>query len=203
MNSGLDIKTVRLMPKSQGSLALRLWPGHSKLWLQGDIHSLLVSLLFAWVMLLTWLATFVWPEWLNEWCGSLWTSRVLLWGLWIAMGFAAIRSLIQSTLGSRGTGQLPAADRQRQFQLAQEFYLQADYFEAEMLLKKNLNRGTIDIESSLLWVSILRRTRRLQQALETIEGLLLTDAALPWGAEIRSEKEQCLRLKIQNPPAHQ
>jgi DNA-binding transcriptional MocR family regulator len=41
-----------------------------------------------------------------------------------------------------------------------------------------------------------------QQALDLVSTLELLEASLPWMLEIRVEKEQCLRLKVQTPPAH-
>ena len=91
---------------------------------------------------------------------------------------------------------------QENLENAQELYLQANYFDAERLIRNNLSGQAEDIESSLLWIAILRRTRRIPQALELISNVVKLDAALPWMAELRSEKEQCLRIKIQTPPAH-
>ena len=85
---------------------------------------------------------------------------------------------------------------------AQELYLQANYFEAERLVRKNTIGNIDDVESSLLWIAILRRTRRITQALELIASVDKLDAAQQWMAELRSEKAQCLRIKIQTPPAH-
>jgi hypothetical protein len=59
-----------------------------------------------------------------------------------------------------------------------------------------------DVESLLLWIAILRRTRRIPLALELIAQVDKLDAAGPWLPELRTEKEQCLRIKIQTPPAH-
>ncbi|MEQ1828029.1 MAG: hypothetical protein ABL921_18860, partial [Pirellula sp.] len=63
-------------------------------------------------------------------------------------------------------------------------------------------RGAHDIEASILWISILRRTKRITQALEMISNLEMLDSAAPWLLELRTEKAECLRLKIQSPPAH-
>ena len=182
--------------------AFRFWPGFQKLWLKGDFHSLMVSLLFSWVWVATCLATFVWPEWLISNLSPVWLSKaalVLLWlGLFIASLLSAIGA-IQSTANLSGLG---TAATQENLENAQELYLQANYFDAERLIRKNLSGQADDIESALLWIAILRRTRRIPQALELISNVVKLDVALPWMAELRSEKEQCLRIKIQTPPAH-
>ncbi len=182
--------------------ALRFWPGFQKLWLKGDFHSLLVSLLFGWVFVVAWLATFVWPEWLNGFFSPDWLARGLLGTIWLSLLFASFRSAILTVFSnSRSTGS-GGGERQKNLENAQELYLQANYFEAERFVRENLSGDLEDVESSLLWIAILRRTRRISQALDLISNIDKLDAAIPWLAELRSEKEQCLRIKIQTPPAH-
>ena len=188
--------------KTSMHVVFRFWPGFEKLWNRGDFHSLLVSILFSWAVMLAWSATFVWPEWLQSTLENTWLARGLLTLAWIALFFSAAGSAVQSLrFSNKDTNHSPAF-AVKQLELAQEFYLQADYFEAERLLKKNVRQSNVDIESSVLLVAILRRTRRLPQALELIASLERLEASLPWLSEIRVEKEHCLRLKIQTPPAH-
>ncbi len=182
-------------------VVFRFWPGFDKLWNRGDFHSLLVSILFAWALMLAWSATFVWPEWLMSTFDNAWVARCLLTAVWITLAFSAVGSALQSLRPSNGDGPSPA-EAVKHLELAQEHYLQADYFEAERQIKKNVRRSKTDIESSMLLVAIYRRTRRIQQALDLIAILELLEASLPWMSEIRVEKELCLRLKLQTPPAH-
>jgi hypothetical protein len=182
--------------------ASRFWPGLPKLWQRGDFHSLLVSLLFGWVLVFVWLATFVWPEWLASFFSPEWLSQLILYATWVIIGGAALLAAAQSTTFPTRAIVNSQVERQKNLEIAQEYYLQANYFEAERLVRKNNLGGARDMESTLLWISILRRTRRITQALELISSMELLDAAIPWTAELRSEKEQCLRIKIQTPPAH-
>jgi hypothetical protein len=182
--------------------AFRFWPGFQKLWLKGDFHSLMVSLLFSWVLTATCLATFVWPEWLVAFLGPAWLANAALYLLWLVLCLASILSAIGAILSTSNSTGLGVALIQENLENAQELYLQANYFDAERLIRKNLSGQAEDIESALLWIAILRRTRRIPQALELISNVLKLDAALPWMAELRSEKDQCLRIKIQSPPAH-
>ena len=182
--------------------AFRFWPGFQKLWLKGDLHSLLISLLFSWVLAIAWLATFVWPEWLVSFFSPDWLARLICAALWISIVGASLFSAAGTILNLSNNVGLGMSARQHNLELAQELYLQANYFEAERLVRKNLSGETDDVESSLLWIAILRRTRRISQALELISNIDKLDAALPWLSELRSEKEQCLRIKIQTPPAH-
>ena len=182
--------------------AFRFWPGFQKLWLKGDFHSLLVSLLFSWVLVVAWLATFVWPEWLVSFFSPDWLARFILVALWLSIVGASLFSVVGTIFSLSNSVGLGISSRQQNLELAQELYLQANYFEAERLVRKNLSGETDDVESSLLWIAILRRTRRISKALELISNIDKLDAALPWLSELRSEKEQCLRIKIQTPPAH-
>ena len=182
--------------------AFRFWPGFQKLWLKGDFHSLLVSLLFSWVLIATCLATFVWREWLTTFLSPVWLANTALISLWLILCIASVSSAIGAILSTSQSSGLDVAVIQENLENAQELYLQANYFDAERLIRNNLSGQAEDIESSLLWIAILRRTRRIPQALELISNVVKLDAALPWMAELRSEKEQCLRIKIQTPPAH-
>jgi len=182
--------------------AFRFWPGFQKLWLKGDFHSLMVSLLFSWVWVATCLATFVWPEWLISYLRPGWLTNSALALLWIGLLSASLLSAFGAILSTTNSANLGAAATQENLENAQEFYLQANYFDAERLIRKNMSGQADDIESALLWIAILRRTRRIPQALELISNVVKLDAALLWMAELRSEKEQCVRIKIQTPPAH-
>ena len=182
--------------------SFRFWPGFQKLWLKGDFHSLLISLLFGWILAIAWTSTFIWPEWLGAFLGPLWFVKLAIGGLWLGLVVSAVVSAIQSSTNVIQAGGSGRAERLKNLELAQEFYLQANYFEAEQLAKMNLSDGQEDIESALLCIAILRRTRRIPQALEMISNIDRLDAAIPWMSELRAEKEQCLRIKVQTPPAH-
>lgn len=181
---------------------LRFWPGFEKLWIRGDFHSLLTSILFSWAAILAWAATWIWPEWLQGTLQSVWLARSCLILGWLALATAAVASAIQSMRFLSQMAEQSPASAVKQLELAQEFYLQADYFEAERLLKKNMRQPKVDLESSMLLVAVFRRTRRLPQALDLIASLERLEASLPWLSEIRVERELCMRLKIQTPPAH-
>jgi len=182
--------------------AFRFWPGFQKLWLKGDFHSLMVSLLFSWVFVIAWLATFVWPEWLIGLFSPVWLAKVVFYGLWSAIVVVSLLSASGTFFRLSSSGELGIAERQENLQKAQELYLQANYFDAERLIRQNMFGVHEDIESLLLWIAILRRTRRISLALELIAQVDKLDAAGPWLSELRTEKEQCLRIKIQTPPAH-
>ena len=181
---------------------MRFWPGFQKLWLKGDFHSLFVSLLFGWVVVFFSLGTFVWPEWFVIILSPRWLAKVILVTGWISIITTCLLSGIGLLFGNANTPNISLGERQKNLEKAQELYLRANYYEAEQLIKRNVSGRTEDIESHLLWIAILRRTRRIPQALELISSVDKLDAAAPWISELRLEKEQCVRIKIQTPPAH-
>ncbi len=193
---------ARMESKAVLFFAFSFWPGFQKLWVRGDLHSLLVSLLFSWILAIAWLATFVWPEWLVAFFSPDWFARIILVVLWFSIATFSFLSAIGVILSLSDPKGLAASARQSNFETAQAMYLQANYFEAERLLRKNMLGNIEDIESSLLWIAILRRTRRIPQALDLISSVVKLDAAQLWTSELWSEKAQCLRIKIQTPPAH-
>ena len=121
-------------------VVFRFWPGFDKLWNRGDFHSLLVSILFAWAFMLAWSATFVWPEWLWSTFNNAWIAWSLLVAVWMTLVFSAVGSALQSLRPSNNDGPSPA-EAVKHLELAQEYYLQADYFEAERQIKKNVRRS--------------------------------------------------------------
>ena len=142
------------------------------------------------------------PEWLVVFFSPDWFARIILVVLWFSIAAASFLSAIGFILSPFDPSGLTGITRQNNLETAQELYLQANYFEAERLVRKNTIGNIDDVESSLLWIAILRRTRRITQALELIASVDKLDAAQQWMAELRSEKAQCLRIKIQTPPAH-
>jgi hypothetical protein len=183
------------------ALAARFWPGLPALWSKGDVHSLLLSILFGWLLGFAWLATFVWPKWLTTMVGHSWFDSLALVGLWLLLfGLSAVSGLRFAMGGGIGSSD---SDRLQNLAIAQEYYLQANYFESERHLRKNMRNVANDVESQLLWISVLRRTKRISQALTVISDVELLDAAIPWTAELHVEKERCMLLKRQTPPAHE
>jgi hypothetical protein len=189
--------------KATLAISARFWPGLHALWHRGDFHSLLVSILFGWVVVLAWLATFIWTEWTQEFFSPTWLARTILVSTWVLLGIASLIAAAKSCIATASTQSKSIGERETNLKLAQEHYLQANYFEAEKLVRKNRIGDRLDIESTLLWISLLRRTRRIAQALELISATELLDSARPWSAELRSERELCLKIKIQTPPAHE
>ncbi len=90
-----------------------------------------------------------------------------------------------------------ARSRDELFRAAQRAYLRAEYFEAEAALHPIFASGTEDVEAALLLAGILRRTQRLDKAIQTLERLSKLEMAGFWFTEIRREQSICRKLGAQ------
>jgi hypothetical protein len=172
---------------------LHAWPGWTKLWTEGDLRSLLLSLLFG-ILLNLWLAaTWTWPHW---WTSQGWWSSLVA----IAVSASASAILAKDSLRSRALHQTPAKSADQWLQDAQESYLQANYTEAEASLHRIFAAGHQDIEAMLLMISVLRRTGRIAQAQFCIDRLRLLERASPWLAELDHEQKK-VRQQLMAPDA--
>jgi hypothetical protein len=165
------------------SKTIAFWPGLPELWYRGELRSLSISIIFAVSFNMAILGTFVWPLWFDSWMIRL---------LWCALIFASCFSFFYSRKSwakINGTSVKDSNSNQR-FVDAQRQYLHGNYFEAEAIIQKILADGHQDIEAVLLLVSILRRTRRCQQALQWIERIKLCEKASFWMRELQAEKQQ-------------
>lgn len=172
---------------------LHAWPGWTKLWNEGDLRSLLLSLLFG-IFLNLWIAaTWSWPQW---WTGQGWWSCLAA----LAVAASASAFLAKDSLRSLALRQAPAKSADQWLQDAQESYLQANYPEAEASLHRIFAAGHQDIEAMLLMISVLRRTGRIAQAQFCIDRLRLLERAAPWMAELDQEQKK-LRQQLVAPDA--
>ena len=162
--------------------AIALWPGLPELWFRGEWQALAISIIFAVSFNMAILGTFVWPLWFESW---------MIRSLWCSIIFASGFSFVQANKRWAKTTGIPRSDgnSNERFIEAQRQYLHGNYFEAEALIQKILADGHEDIEAVLLLVSILRRTRRCQQALQWIERIKLCEKASAWIRELQVEKQ--------------
>lgn len=162
------------------------WPGLAMAWHRGAARGLFVSVVYAWWICLLLLATFVWPEWF-----AAWSVR----GMWLLAAVIWLGTTIYGRFAMRSTG--ASVDKSGEFETAQEEYLKGNWFEAEALLLRILERQPDDVPASLLLIGILRHTQRWQPALRRIEQVNLLDSAAVWRFEVEQEKRLVLRA-IQN-----
>jgi hypothetical protein len=171
-------------------IAFAFWPGTLIAWRHGDVRALLIAWLFGLCLNVAWIGSTLWPMWMSP------MRLTILWGALITVSvlsaaYAALRGHLAQPTAAAGCPN----DRLLQ---AQEFYLQANYFEAEQILLPYCRSTDLDIEAALLLASILRRTERYPQAVELLEEMALLDRSWRWQDEIEQEKRLALKQKIRS-----
>jgi hypothetical protein len=117
-------------------------------------------------------------------------SWVLLGAAWcLSAGYWAWRDRAGHPLAGRGSAASPAQGGGKLFEEAQQDYLKGNWFEAERKLNLLVRRDEHDLEARLLLATLLRHTKRLDDATHELELLVRLDGAHRWAAEIRREGE--------------
>jgi tetratricopeptide (TPR) repeat protein len=162
--------------------ATYLWPGLPQLWFSGFWSGLALAMGFA--LLLNWmlLASFVWVELLDP------------FGLrlgWLAIGSLWVGSAIISVwYGRRGPVLRGATSAEVLFREALNEYLLGSWFEAESILGRLLRLYPRDAEGRLLLATLLRHTRRYDEALDQLNRLERLRDSDQWVREIAAEKRR-------------
>ena len=81
------------------------------------------------------------------------------------------------------------------FEEALAEYLKGNWFEAERKLNFLLGRDEHDIEARLLMATLLRHTKRFDEATHQLNILVGLDGAHRWAAEIHREGELLLEAR--------
>lgn len=175
-------------------IASHFWPGFRKAWDRMDHQAAIVAIFFAWCSIFVGLNYFYWSQWYPNWL-----ANSLLAVLVLTAAAHGIRPLLMGVHPSVSQLNADLASQvDLRFRLAQESYLQGDYFQAEQYLLKNLEVNEVDIESALLLSSVYRRAGKFVDAMETLNQLLLREDARRWEGEILIEKERVIRTKRQS-----
>ncbi len=162
-----------------------LWPGLTRVWWRGEAKSLIPAALFALALNYLLLASFIWSE-LAPWHLLRW-AWCLVGAFWF-LGIWQSLSFLPSLEGSDN----PAS--RELFLQAQVEYLQAHWFEAELLLERVLKIDSRDVEARLLLATMYRHTRRLEEAAAELQRLELLERAEIWRLEIEGERRALDRL---------
>ncbi len=124
------------------------------------------------------LATWVWDAWWPV--GAVRFS----WG-----GLGVLASAHAIWMVAKAGFEAPAEDG-GELSEAQDEYLRGNWFEAEALALRVLERDPNDIAAGLLLVGVLRATQRYDAALTRLHQLELLDAAAAWWFEIGRERQR-------------
>lgn len=159
---------------------LCLWPGLPKLWLRGQWSSLIPAILFAILLNLALIQTFLWPGWLS------FASTYLLWPIisvmWIGsavVSFSQLPDLLlvpqQKQEAGNGPDLLPTAQKE---------YLKGNFVEAELLLKRQIANHPDDVPSGLLLATLYCHQNKLALAKRWLSKLSAWDQSLHWQLEM-------------------
>ena len=171
--------------------ATYLWPGLPQLWHFGLWSGLVLACGFAVLLNLWLLASLVWVELINPLHLRLgWSVIGLLWVVSLALSWRS---------GRRNAASRGPASGEVLFREALSEYLQGSWFEAETILGRMLQRDPRDVEARLLLATLLRHTRRYDEAADQLSRLERLRDAEKWQREI--DAERCWIAQSQSEPA--
>jgi hypothetical protein len=121
---------------------------------------------------------------------------VLLGAAWsIAAGYWAWKDRPGHPLAGRGPTAASGKSGGKVFEEAQEDYLKGNWFEAERKLNLLMRRDEHDLEARLLMATLLRHTKRFDDATHQLNLLVRLDGAHRWALEIRREGELLMEAR--------
>ncbi len=168
------------MAVSRMHWAAHFWPGLPLLWSQGSWRGLGFALGFALALDVALLGTLVYPELLPG--GTLPALVTLL----------ALMSCGSAAFGWRGERRRAAPGgsvaEESAYGEALEYYLQGNWYEAENRLVAVLQHNPKDVDARLLIATLLRRTRRLDEAARQLDQLQRLELSRKWELEISRER---------------
>lgn len=158
---------------------------------QGAWSALGLAVLFAALLNLALVSTFVWTDWLPWGVGvGLWTIVAALW----------VVSTLWGSPGDRFPGTSVEDDGETTpFTKAVDHYLKGNRFEAEHLLGKLLNEDPRDAEARLLLATLFRHIGRFDEAATQLQWLLRLESAGKWETEIQREFKLLDRARHDSP----
>ncbi|MBN1911416.1 MAG: CDC27 family protein [Pirellulales bacterium] len=159
-----------------------LWPGLPSVWRCGAWSGLVVAVAFAGLVNLGLLTSLVWRE------TELFTPGVRNF-VWLAVALVWLGSAVWTVDRTRRypDPDRPTADADT-FALAQQYYLQQNWYEAERTVRQLLRRRPRDVEARLLAAAVLRQTGRLDEAVGQLDRLSRLEGSRQWELEIRRER---------------
>jgi len=164
-----------------------LWPGLGPVWFRGSGIGLAWACAFAVLFNFSLVTTFVWTEFVSsEVNGATWLTAACIWS-------------VSAVLSLRRPADALEQEREALFRTAQREYLKGNWYQAETAVRSLLQHDWRDAESRLLLATLLRHTRRWDEASEQLALLERLEAAHSWQLEITREREQLQELVDGNP----
>jgi len=190
-----------------GQYLLCGWPGLANLWLRGSWSALAFAIGFSIVVNLALVSTFVWPALLGETFPiAVWPMILFVWSISVMISGRMVpawsvppvpswelerdvRDEKKAEETTKDSADLDIHATHTLFNRAQTEYLKGHWTEAESLLRRRLATAERDVEARLMLATLLRRTRRMQPALEQLREMERFDESVHWEFEIRRERE--------------
>lgn len=182
-----------------GPLLLCCWPGLPGLWYRGRWSSLLVAIVFAVLLNLTLVVSFIWTGlFFDETFPAIaWPTLLLIWMItgWVAYqnlpDFMSVPSS-SPALETESSEAIESTDTL--FIEARREYLRGHWAEAESLLQRKIKHSPRDVESHLLLATLYRHTRQFQLATEQLNWMEKYDESIVWKNEIARERQLLLLI---------
>ncbi len=161
--------------------AVYLWPGLAQIWHGGGWLGLAAAIGAAVALNAALLGSFGWSELIAA------GGRKVLWvvvgSVWSASAvFSATWSRRRELSGRHDTAEDAFCE-------ALDYYLVGNYFQAERLLAELLGRNPRDLDARLMLATLLRRTRRFDEAAGHLSQLTKFEGVEKWDLEIQRERE--------------
>lgn len=156
---------------------LQLWPGLPQC-LQGSFVGLTISLLLLAALNAVLVGTYGWSELIPSGMRN---------GLWIAFGAAWLAGQV-FTLGWRYSAATNSVLDNGFFSQALAYYLKGNWFEAERTLNQRLATMPSDVDARMMLASLLRHTRRIDEAQRQLDMLEHHEGAYRWDLEVARER---------------
>ena len=158
-----------------------LWPGLPQIWRQGSWLGLIFAFVAAALLNLALIGSFGF--------GELVAQNVRM-GLWVVLGAVWVVAAAFSYVSIRREATPRRATTEEDiFSEATEQYLKGNWYQAERLLGRLLGESPRDLEARLMLATLLRHTKRPDEAAEQLDLLTRLEGAQKWELEIQRERE--------------
>jgi hypothetical protein len=177
------------MPMRRMPWPAYLWPGLPQLARDGNWAALAVAFAAAVLLNGVLLGTCVWTEFVAP------APRIICWTF---VGIAWSVSIGYWAWNDRLRAAALGASDGKTFEEALDDYLKGNWFEAERGLNDLLRRDEHDIEARLLMATLLRHTKRFDEATCQLNILVGRDGAHRWALEIHREGELLVEARTRS-----
>jgi hypothetical protein len=170
-----------------------LWPGLPQMWLYGTWSGLAVALGAAALLDVLLLVSFGWTELIGSGIRNI---------MWPTLAVAWIAAAIWSRKECRRQAVVASPEAEEDsFHQALDHYLKGDHYQTEQILEGLLRRNVRDLDARLMLATVLRRTKRLDEASEHLDMLACFEGAEKWEQEIQAERDLLAEAKTETASA--